>query len=77
MTNGNENLNTLEGRVDWLSKRLSVDDLEHAKENLTSFMRTDQWQNLATSLGVKGKDHRLSAKFKRGREIPREEYESM
>ncbi len=80
MTNGNdENAipSTLDGRVDWIEKRLSIDDLDGAIENIEAFVRTDAWQNLATNLGVQGKDHRLSSKFKRGRQIPREEYESM
>lgn len=72
-----EDLNTVEARAKWLEGKLSIHDLDSARENLQAFVRTDAWQNLATSLGVEGKDHRLSSKFKRGREIPRQEYEAM
>lgn len=70
-------LETLEERVSFLKSRLSVDDLDRAAENLERFVRSDHWQNVATSLGVEGKDHRMSSRHVRGREITRQEYEAM
>ena len=68
---------TIEARADWLAKRLSVDDLKNARENLGAFMRTDAWENISTNLGVVGKDHRMASRFRRGRTITRQEYEAM
>ncbi len=68
---------TVEARAEWLANKLSVYDLENARENMTQFMRSDAWQNLTTNLGVEGKDHRVGARFQPGREVSRQEYEAM
>lgn len=64
-------------RMQTIERSLTIEDLDAATANLEAFIRTDTWQNLATSLGVEGKDHRLNSKFRRGREIQRQEYEGM
>lgn len=61
----------------WANPGISIEDLDAAERNILEMVHTDMWQNIATNLGVEGKDHRIKARFSPGRAILQQEYDAM
>lgn len=56
---------------------ISIDDLNKGEAAIFNMVHQDHWQNIATNLGVEGKDHRMAARYRAGRTIPQQEYDAM
>lgn len=66
-----------EERLNAIDSKLSIEMLGKASTDIRAFVRSDDWQNVMTGLGINSKDHRKHGTFSAGRPIEPMEYEAM